>query len=130
MADIGLLLPIAGTAIGRAWLAGCDEVTRAAVLNEVRVKTPEDWRRFEPHIEQALDDCARQGFCVTFGNLITDVCAVGVAYGRIASGDVVAFNCALQIPKYISRTPENWLQTEVGPKLLAMVHRLKESRAA
>jgi DNA-binding IclR family transcriptional regulator len=37
-ADVGLTLPIAGSAIGRAWLAGCDAATRDAVLNAVRVK--------------------------------------------------------------------------------------------
>lgn len=128
LADIGLSLPIAGTAIGRAWLAGCDEPTRDAVLNELMVKTPEDWEQFKPQIQQALADCARVGFCVTSGSLITDVCAIGVPYGRVLSGDVIAFNCAFQTPMSIGQAREDWLRKEVAPRLVAMVHRLKESR--
>jgi DNA-binding IclR family transcriptional regulator len=129
MADIGLSLPMAGTAIGRAWLAACDEATRAAVINELRVKAPEDWSRFEPEIEQALDDCARMGFCVSAGSLINGISAVGAAYGRTASGEVIAFNCAFATPVPGNPSRADWLRKDVGPRLAAMVHRLKESRA-
>ena len=46
LADTGLSLPLAGSAIGRAWLAGCERASREALLNEIRVKTPQDWERF------------------------------------------------------------------------------------
>ena len=129
MADIGLSLPIAGTAIGRAWLAACDNLTRDHVLNELRVKSPADWERFEPQIHAAFADCARVGFCVSSGNLVTDVCAVGVAFGRISTGDIVAFNCAFANPLSIGQAREEWLRKDVAPRLLSMVHRLRQTRS-
>ncbi|MBL0086619.1 MAG: IclR family transcriptional regulator [Ideonella sp.] len=129
MADIGLSLPIAGTAIGRAWLAACDDATRAAVLNELRVKAPDDWARFETDIHRSLEDCTKLGFCFSAGSLITDICAVGAAYGRTASGEVIAFNCAFAAPMPGNQSREDWLRKDVGPRLMAMIYRLKESRA-
>ncbi|MFG6447545.1 IclR family transcriptional regulator [Roseateles sp. BYS180W] len=130
MADTGLSLPIAGTAIGRAWLAGCDEATRAAVLNEIRVKTASDWAQFERPIGLALKDCARDGFCVIEGDLLHDIHAVGVPYGRTAEGELVAFNCAFQGPLPPSSQGKSWLRDVVGLKLLNMVRLLREGRHA
>ncbi|KNZ31876.1 MAG: hypothetical protein AD742_15200 [Methylibium sp. NZG] len=128
VADIGLALPLAGTAIGRAWLAGCDPPTREAVLNEIRVKTPDDAARFEAAIRQAVKDCARQGFCTVDGDLVGGIQAAGAPYGRIASGELVVFNCAFQKPAPGGARGANWLLKEVGPKLLQMVRTLRESR--
>jgi DNA-binding IclR family transcriptional regulator len=129
MADIGLSLPIAGTAIGRAWLSACDMETRTGVLNELRVKSAADWEQFEPQINEALDDCQKLGYCISAGSLLTDVCAVGAAFGKISTGDVVAFNCAFVNPRSGGQEREEWLRKEIAPRLLAMVHRLRETRA-
>ncbi len=128
MADTGLSLPIAGTAIGRAWLAGCEESTRRAVLNEIRVKADSDWQAFEKPIQRALKECASQGFCTIEGDLLTDVQAVGAPYGRTSSGELVAFNCAFQGPMPGGQSGRQWLQEVVGPKLLQMVRLLREGR--
>jgi DNA-binding IclR family transcriptional regulator len=130
VADTGLALPLAGTAIGRAWLAGCDAETREAVINEIRVKTPDDAARYEADIRQAVKDCARHGFCTVDGDLVTGIQAAGVPYGRISSGELVVFNCAFQKPTPGGARSSNWLVKEVGPKLLQMVRTLRESRAA
>ena len=123
-------MPRAGTAIGRAWLAGCDAETREAVINEIRVKTPDDAARYEADIRQAVKDCARQGFCTVDGDLVTGIQAAGVPYGRISSGELVVFNCAFQKPTPGGARGAHWLVKEVGPKLLQMVRTLRESRVA
>ena len=128
VADIGLAIPIAGSAIGRAWLAGCDAEAREAVINEIRVKTPDDAGRFEAAIRHAVKDCARNGFCTIDGDLVSGIQAAGVPYGRIASGELVAFNCAFQKPTPGGPRGASWLGKEVGPKLLQMVRTLRESR--
>lgn len=128
MADTGLSIPIAGSAIGRAWLAGCDAETREAVINEIRVKTPDDAERYEAHIRQALKDCARSGFCTVDGDLVSGIQAAGVPYGHIATGELVVFNCAFQKPMSGGGRASNWLVKDVGPKLLQMVRTLRESR--
>jgi DNA-binding IclR family transcriptional regulator len=127
LADTGLSLPIAGSAIGRAWLAGVDPATREAVLNEIRVKTPDDWARYEAPIRQALQDVATRGFCAVDGDLVTQIQAVGVPYGPSASGEFLVFNCAFARPP-ASTQGATRLHHDIGPKLLAMVQQLKEQR--
>ncbi len=130
VADTGLTIPIAGSAIGRAWLAGCDLETREAVINEIRVKTPDDAARYEAAIRQAMKDCVRQGFCTVDGDLVTGIQAAGVPYGRIASGELVVFNCAFQKPPAVGARAAAWLTHEVGPKLLQLVRTLRGSGVA
>lgn len=131
MADVGLSVPIAGTAIGRAYLAGCDEATRQALLNEIRVKSPEDWAQFEPALRSALGEVRGQGFCCIEGDLLTDIHAVGVPYGRISNGELVVFNCAFQGPMPpAEKKGGSWLREFVGPRLLLMVRQLREGRQA
>ena len=127
LADTGLSLPLAGSAIGRAWLAGVDAATRDTVLNEIRVKTPEDWARYEAPIRQALQDVAAHGFCAVDGDLVTQIQAVGVPYGLSASGEFLVFNCVFACPAAGTQGAA-WLRHDIGPKLLAMAQQLREQR--
>ena len=104
-----------------------DAATREAVLNEIRVKTPEDWARYETPIRQALQDVATRGFCAVDGDLVTQIQAVGVPYGPSASGEFLVFNCAFARPP-ASTQGATRLHHDIGPKLLAMVQQLKEQR--
>lgn len=124
MADIGLSLPIAGSAIGRAYLAGCDAPTREALLNEIRIKTPEDWARFEPGVHGALRDHARLGFCAVDGSLVDEVVAVAAAYGPTPGAEMVVFNCAF----LRSALPGSAgaLRSRIGPQLVRLVQRLRD----
>ena len=98
------------------------------MCNEIRVKTPGDWARFEPAIRQARDDCLRQGFCAVDGDLVTDVQAVGVPYGRTPGGELIVFNCSFLKVGSNLQPGAGWLRGEVGPKLVAMVRTMRESR--
>lgn len=129
MADVGLTLPIIGSAIGRAYLAGLAAEAREALLNEVRVKAPEDWARFEPGMRTALREHARHGFCTMDGELVTEVLAVGAAYGRLRSGETVVFNAAVQRSTVPGRGAA-WLRSEIGPRLVHMVQALRDGSPA
>jgi DNA-binding IclR family transcriptional regulator len=128
MADVGLTLPIVGSAIGRAYLAGLAAEARAALLNEIRVKTPEDWARFEPGMRAALREHTRHGFCTMDGELVSEVLAVGAAYGTLRGGETVAFNAAFQRSAVPGRGLA-WLKGEIGPRLVHMIQALREGRA-
>lgn len=121
VADVGLTLPIAGSAIGRAYLAGLETRARDALLNEIRVKTPADWERWGGGARQALSAFARAGFCLVDRSLLPDVQAVAVPFGRTLDGEAFAFNCSFQG----RRAPPAWLRDEVAPKLVAMVSGLR-----
>lgn len=129
-ADVGLSLPIAGSAIGRAYLAGCDGPAREALLNEIRIKTPEDWARFEPGIRTALREHARLGFCSVDGTLVDEVVAVAAAYGATRGAELVVFNCAFARRALPAGAGLAWLRGEVGPRLAQLVQRLRSADAA
>lgn len=124
MADVGLSLPIVGSAIGRAFLAGCEPALRERLLNEVRVKEPQDWERFQGGLQVALRDHERQGYCSVDGDLVGEVLAVGAAFAHGHAGEPVVFNCAFARAALQRGQGLAWLRREVGPKLAAMVRRL------
>jgi len=129
MADVGLTLPIVGSAIGRAYLAGLAAEAREALLNEIRVKAPEDWARFEAGMRAAVREHTRHGFCTMDGELVSEVLAVGAAYGTLRGGETVVFNAAFQRSAVPGRGLA-WLKSEIGPRLVRMVQALREGRPA
>lgn len=124
MADVGLSLPIAGSAIGRAFLAGCEPALREALTNEIRVKEPQDWARFEAGMLSAQREHERHGFCTVDGDLVGEVLAVGAYLAHGHAGEPVVFNCAVQRGALPKGQGPMWLRKEIGPKLAAMVRRL------
>jgi DNA-binding IclR family transcriptional regulator len=126
MADVGLTLPIVGSAIGRAYLAGLAAGEREALLNEIRVKAPADWARFEPGIASALREHSRHGFCTMDGELVSEVLAVGAAFGALRGGERVVFNCAFQRGSAPAGRGLAWLKGEIGPRLVLMLQALRD----
>jgi DNA-binding IclR family transcriptional regulator len=126
MADVGLSLPIVGSAIGRAFLAGCDPLLRESLLNEVRIKAPDDWAAFEPGMRAALREYTRHGFCSVDGTLVEEVLAVGTCIPPArGGGEPMVFNCAFVRSALPAGRGASWLRSEIGPRLKAMVDRLR-----
>lgn len=124
VADIGLALPIVGSAIGRAYLAGSDAAARDALLNEIRIKTPDDWAQFSPGLRAAFAEHARHGYCTMEGELVRDVLAVGAYYGSMRGMQIV-FNVAFMRSALPTRAAGSWLRRDIGPQLVAMVQQLR-----
>jgi DNA-binding IclR family transcriptional regulator len=62
--DIGTRVPIATTAIGRAYLAGLSESTRSALLEEIRISgLPEWWPRMRKDIQRELARFDEKAYC-------------------------------------------------------------------
>ena len=121
--DIGTAVPIAQSVIGRAFIASCTPPEREAVHNQMKVKEPEMHRRFRPQIDKAMEDIRTRGFCVSMGELLRDVHAVGVPMRRTVDGEIVAFNCA--VPAFILKKGQ--LEDDLGPRLVAMVRNIEAS---
>ena len=124
LSDIGLRYPIASTAIGHAFVAGCDAATRKTLLNEIKVRTPRIWDKFKDRLQQAQDEFSRKGFCSSYGEQHPDYCAVGVPMGRPVDGELIVFNCVTSLTE---STRDN-LEKTMGPALVAMVQNLRELR--
>jgi len=119
--DIGLSYPIARTAMGRALLAAMPRDRRAALCNEIKVKTPADWTTFQERIELSIDEYYERGFCVSYGDLRREIQAVAVPMRPMADGEILVFNCG--VPTYL--LTDGQLQNDVGPRLVSMVRSIE-----
>ena len=115
--DVGLTYPVARTAMGRALLSAYPKEDREALLNEIKVKTPDDWKSFQQKIGKSIRDCHDRGYCVSYGDLRPEVHAVAVPMRPMADGTILVFNCG--ISAFLLR--ENQLTDDVGPRLVSMV---------
>ena len=119
--DIGTAVPIAQSVIGRAFIASCTPPEREAVLNQMKVKEPEAYRRNRPQIDKAMEEIRTRGFCASLGELRREVFAVGVPMRRTVDGEVIAFNCA--VPAFMLKKGQ--LEEDMGPRLVAMVRNIE-----
>lgn len=111
--DLGSRLPMATTSMGRAYLYGLPQEEREALLSRLRRLTGEvEWAAMEPRIEAAFESIAKRGFCVSLGDRLPDVFAVGAPVVT-AEGTVLAVNCG-GLP---SEVTADRLQNDIGPRL-------------
>ncbi|TFY97967.1 IclR family transcriptional regulator [Ramlibacter rhizophilus] len=118
--DVGLTYSLCGSAVGRAYLAGCGAAERESLLNQVRVKLPQEWERHQERLQHNLSEYASRGCCVSVGELYGDVQAVAVPLGRVDRGELAVLNCSFQK----RRLDEAWLVEQVGPQLVRLARRL------
>ncbi len=122
LSDIGLRYPIVSTAIGHAYIAGCEPAAREALLNEIRVRTPTMWARWGERLQSVHEEFASKGFCTSHGEQHSDYRAVGVPLGRSVQGELIVFNCVAQI----HLATRDSVDTTLGPRLAAMVEQLRQ----
>lgn len=118
--DVGTSLPLAGSAVGRACLMSSPPAERESILNQLRVKEPEQWQRYGNELQRNLAEFSRYGSCVSVGEIEPDVQAVAVPLGRIDRGEPAALNCSFG-GKPLDR---GWLQQEVAPRLQMLARQL------
>lgn len=118
---LGSRVPLARTAMGRAYLAALPEAERADVLQQIKERDPQGWNATRERIRQALVRYGRDGFCLSDEDLTQDSRAVGVALQR-GEGEVqMAFNCG--IPTF--RLAPRQLELDIGPRLRGLVRHVE-----
>ncbi len=121
---VGERVPRGTTALGRAAHAGLPEAERARVMEAARRGAKGAHRDLLlAGLEQAVKDYRRYGFCLSLGDWVPGVHAVGVP---MASGDgvrVMAFSCFGPAGE-LTRAR---LVGEIGPRLVALRDRVRES---
>ena len=103
--------------MGRALLAAYSREDRDALINEIKVKTPEDWKSFQAQITESVRDYQRHGFCVSYGDLRREVHAVAVPMRSMADGTILVFNCGVSA----FLLSDGQLSSDIGPRLVSMV---------
>lgn len=119
--DVGSRIPIATTAMGRAFLAALPEAERGYLMDHIHRRNPDDWPRIRAGIESSLRHYADHGYVKSVGAWERDVNAVGVPLVQSENGDVYAFNCGG--PSFL--LTEQRLTEEVAPRLIQVVQNVK-----
>ena len=119
--DIGTSVTISASVIGRAFLSACTPPEREAVLNQIKVKDPDAYRKYRSAIDKSLEEIRSRGFCASAGELRREVHGVGVPMRRTVDGEIVAFNCA--VPAFLVKKGQ--LEEDLGPRLVAMVRNVE-----
>jgi DNA-binding IclR family transcriptional regulator len=124
--NIGSRVPLATSALGRAYYCGLDESEREQLLVELSQRAGADFRQIRASLDAGLKSYAELGFCLSVGEWQSDVNAVGVPF-RPADGTVVlGFNCCG--PSF--QLPERDLREKWGPRLVNMVRNVEAATSA
>jgi DNA-binding IclR family transcriptional regulator len=121
--DVGSRLPVATSAIGRAWLAAAPERERIAVMDQVRELDDVSWPAIRRGIEQALVDYRTIGVACSFGDWQKEVNGIARAFDPGNGLPVMAINVGG--PSF--NTPPAFLLEEIRPRLIELVSQLENS---
>lgn len=114
---IGSRIPLATTAMGRAYLAAIPESERRQAMDSLAASCGEDWPKVKAGIEAAVADYARRGFAMSVGEWQAEVNSVGVALVVPDSGMVISLNCG----GAAFFMPRDKLEGVYGPRLVRLV---------
>ena len=119
--DIGSRVPIATTAMGRAYFWALSPEDRSALLRDLREHYGSRWPKMREGLERSGEFIARHGFAMSTGDWHADIAAAGVALKLNDGTGPYAFNCGA--PAF--RFTEDRLLNDIGPRLLAMVRNIE-----
>src|ERR1700723_1075168 len=119
--DVGSRIPIATTAMGRAYIWALPGDERATLLRELREHYGSRWPKLRDGIERAGETVAKHGFAISAGDWHDDIHAVGVALKLNDGTGPYAFNCGA--PAF--RFTEDRRRNDIGPRLMAMAKNLE-----
>jgi DNA-binding IclR family transcriptional regulator len=119
--DVGSRVPIATSAMGRAYIWALPDDERSALLRELRDHYGNRWPKMRDGIERAGEMLARYGFTISAGEWQEDVHAVGVPLKLNDGTGPYAFNCGA--PAF--RFTEDRLINDIGPRLVTMVRNIE-----
>lgn len=122
--NVGSRIPMAMTAMGRAYLALCSDAERAALMRRFQERDPQRWPELREGILRAMHEQRELGCCTSFGEWQRRINAIAVAF-RVPGQPPLALSCG---GPEASVSPEELLQS-VRPRMLAVADRLQRLEA-
>jgi DNA-binding IclR family transcriptional regulator len=119
--DVGSRVPIATSAMGRAYFWALPEDDRAILLRDLREHYGSRWPKMRDGLERSGETVAKYGFAISAGDWHDDIHAAGVALRLNDGTGPYAFNCGA--PAF--RFTEERLLNDIGPRLLTMVRNIE-----
>lgn len=123
--DVGARIPIAKTAMGRAYLAYIPSSERSDILERVRELDELEWPNIRDSVSRSVQEYETLGCCTSFGDWQSDVNAIAIAFRPSEGGAPLSINCG---GPAFNLSPE-FLLNEVKPRLVMLVDRLRGSMA-
>jgi DNA-binding IclR family transcriptional regulator len=121
---VGERVPRGSTALGRAAHAALSDEERERILEVIRKGAKGPHRELLIRgLEQGVKDYRKHGFCLSMGDWNRNVHGVGVPMPASDGSKILALSC-FGPPDEMTRVR---LVTEVGPKLIALRDRVRES---
>lgn len=121
--DVGSRMPLAASAMGRAWLAAAPETDREAALEQIRELDDLAWPGIQSGVNKALKDYRSLGVTCSFGDWNREVNGIARAFDPGNGLPLMAVNVGG--PSY-NLSPEFLLQ-EVRPRLLDVVRAIEDA---
>ncbi|KCV63951.1 IclR family transcriptional regulator [Bordetella bronchiseptica] len=118
----GSRIPVATTAMGRAYLACMEEAERASLLEELRPQFGADWPTVLVGVQKAMRDMERDGFCTSLGEWQSYIHGAGTAL-RLSDGSLYGMN--LGGAAYL--LPERELTEVYGPQLVEVAEKIRKA---
>ena len=119
--DVGARIPVASTAMGRAYLAEISSNERNDILERVRDLDELAWPALRDRVMRAVDEYRTLGCCTSFGDWQPDVNAIAIAFRPSENAAPLSINCGG--PAFnLSR---EFLLEEVRPRLIDLVAQLR-----
>ncbi len=119
--DVGARIPIASTAMGRAYLAEISSNERNDIFERVRELDETAWPSLHDKVMRSVDEYKTLGCCTSFGDWQPDVNAIAIAFRPSESAAPLCINCG---GPAFNLSPE-FLLKEVQPRLLDLVNQLR-----
>ncbi len=119
--DVGSKLPLATSAMGRAYLCALPQEERDDLLEQIRLDDEQSWPAIKVDFEQAQRDYLEHGYCMSMGGWRSEVNAVGVPLVLKDGSGVMAFSCGG--PSF--QMTKDRIETDIGPRLLNLVGNVK-----
>jgi DNA-binding IclR family transcriptional regulator len=121
--DVGSRMPLAASAIGRAWLAAVPEAQRLEAMEQIRELDHLAWPSVKAGVDKALTDYRTMGVTTSFGEWNHEVNGIARAFDPGNGLPVMAVNVGG--PSY-NLSPE-FLLDEVRPRLLQVVRAIEDA---
>jgi DNA-binding IclR family transcriptional regulator len=119
--DVGSRVPIATTAMGRAYFWALPAEERGTLQRELREHYGHRWPAIRDGLERSGEIVAKHGFAISAGEWHDDIHAAGVSLTLNDGTGPYAFNCGA--PAF--RFTEDRLRNDIGPRLVAMVRNIE-----
>jgi DNA-binding IclR family transcriptional regulator len=118
--DVGARISISTSAMGRAFLAACNEEMRATIFDEIRLLSEANWPATREGIVRAIAEHHEKGCACSFGDWQPNVNAIAAGFDPGGGLPPMAINCGA--PDTVA-TPE-FLLRDVRPALISLARRL------